>query len=218
MLMEEPLQMAYSTYGGKSKFTLPDGTSVWLRGTSTISFPSSFTKHKRLVKLEGEAFFDVVKNKKSPFMVDVDGLAQIEVLGTQFNVSAKPESDKIIVSLNEGAIDFKIGEDSYRMSPRDIISFDKRDKKVHVMHEADVTLSSIWKSDKVYFHNESLGEIADKLEQWYGVEIIVDSAIASKYRYTFTLRSESLEEVLRIMSMIHPISYTYTDINTVEIR
>lgn len=206
-------QLSYSTYGGKSRMVLPDGTAVWLHGTTTISYPSIFEGASRKVSVIGEAYFEVTKDPSRPFLINALDQLEVKVLGTKFNVTAFPADESIVVSLNEGAVQLTAQTASCLMEPGDEATYHKRTHELTVQKNADVDYQSLWKAAKIQFTNETLGSIVVKLEKWYGVNIEVDKQLASRYSYTFTLRDEPLEEILRIMNRINPMKYTFMEHN-----
>lgn len=210
-------QLSYSTYGGKSRMVLPDGTAVWLHGTTTISYPSIFEGASRKVSVTGEAYFEVTKDPSRPFLINALDQLEVKVLGTKFNVTAFPADENIVVSLNEGAVQLTAQTASCLMEPGDEATYHKKTHELTVQKNTDVDYQSLWKATKIQFTNETLGNIVVKLEKWYGVKIEVDKQLASRYSYTFTLRDEPLEEILRIMNRINPMTYTFTEYNQLKI-
>ena len=89
--------------GLRSVFHLPDGTKVWLNGNTTLKYPMQFSKNERLVKLKGEAYFDVVSDKQHPFVVNSGGLF-VQAVGTAFNVSAYPGDSRLETALVRGKV------------------------------------------------------------------------------------------------------------------
>ena len=81
-----------TSYGTRTKIDLPDGSHVWLNSGSTIRFPDKFAKDQRVVKIEGEALFDIITDKNRPFYVDLGELS-VKATGTTFNVAAYPEEN-----------------------------------------------------------------------------------------------------------------------------
>lgn len=119
--------------GSISKIVLPDNSTVWLNAGSTISYSGNFNHADRIVKLEGEAFFDVPKNPLKPFIVNTSHL-NVRALGTQFNVKAYPDDDAVLTTLVEGKviIDIEGLEKSftYNLEPRQIFIYTKSDRSV----------------------------------------------------------------------------------------
>ncbi len=90
--------------GGQYELTLPDGSKVWLNAASSITYPTVFTGAERNVRITGEAYFEIAKNPKMPFIVSINEQTKVRVLGTHFNVNAYPEEGKIKTSLLEGIV------------------------------------------------------------------------------------------------------------------
>lgn len=102
--------------GGEYQTRLPDGTTIWLNAGSSITYPITFASDKREVHIEGEVYFDVQKDKKRPFLVHADQTV-ITVLGTQFNVSAYPEEQRIQTTLIEGSVRLQKGTEIRYLRP-----------------------------------------------------------------------------------------------------
>jgi transmembrane sensor len=174
--------------------TLPDGSKVKLNSNSRISYPKNFFKN-RMITLEGEAFFSVVRNESSPFIVKTKSF-QTEVLGTLFNVNAYSWSEnkvsvlegKVKVTAFSSALDqgFKVLE---KKEAVEIVNSEFRD--------ADFNLDEIlWKDGFLVFRNENIQSISAKIERWFGVTVIVknQSAIAGNFKGKYA--NESLDEIL----------------------
>src|SRR5690606_13344215 len=89
--------------GGQYRVTLSDGTEVWLNAASTLKYPTKFDREERIVELEGEGYFEVARDTKRPFKVR-SAAQEVEVLGTQFNVSAYPDDADAQTTLVNGAV------------------------------------------------------------------------------------------------------------------
>ena len=170
---------------------------------------------ERRVKLRGEGFFEVAKDSERPFTVEVEGL-EISVHGTKFNV--RTAADRYVsVSLVEGSVSLDTGRGSRRLlRPGEIACYDPDTRKV-VIGRGNVAMESCWAAGKLAFERQSLGEICHYMARWYDTEIHITPALAHNYAYTFTITDEPLEEILRIMSRINPIAYTFAEDNTVTI-
>ncbi len=101
-------------------------------------------------------------------------------------------------------------------APREIACYDPDTRKV-VIGRGNVAMESCWAAGKLAFERQSLGEICRYMARWYDTEIHITPALAHNYAYTFTLTDEPLEAILRIMSRINPIAYTFAEDNTVTI-
>ena len=93
--------------GGEYQLVLPDGSKVWLNSGSTLRFPTAFIGSERIVELKGEAYFDIAKNPKMPFLVRTNNAMDIKVLGTQFNVMAYDDEKNINTTLIEGSVEVR---------------------------------------------------------------------------------------------------------------
>lgn len=211
----ETAEQRLCAFEGKSQARLSDGSTVWLHGGSTLTCDARFAAGERRVKLRGEGFFEVAKDSERPFTVEVEGL-EISVHGTKFNV--RTAADRCVsVSLVEGSVSLDTGRGSRRLlRPGEIACYDPDTRKV-VIGRGNVAMESCWAAGKLAFERQSLGEICRYMARWYDTEIHITPALAHNYAYTFTITNEPLEEILRIMSRINPIAYTFAEDNTVTI-
>lgn len=211
----ETAEQRLCAFEGKSQARLSDGSTVWLHGGSTLTCDARFAAGERRVKLRGEGFFEVAKDSERPFTVEVEGL-EISVHGTKFNV--RTAADRYVsVSLVEGSVSLDTGRGSRRLlRPGEIACYDPDTRKV-VIGRGNVAMESCWAAGKLAFERQSLGEICHYMARWYDTEIHITPALAHNYAYTFTITDEPLEEILRIMSRINPIAYTFAEDDTVTI-
>lgn len=195
---------------GKGKYTLPDGTVVWLNANSTLEYPHVFTDGKRLVRLEGEALFEVVKDSLNPFLVQA-GEMDVEVLGTRFLVQNYRGRQAVETVLVDGAVKVcgnHVAE--HVLEPGQMLAYDKSNEQIEIKTVNTSDYIS-WIHPKLIFDNDCLADIIINLEKWYGVEIVASPGLAEKTRLSFTVRRESLEEVLKFMSVTTPMNYTWKD-------
>ena len=194
-----------SPRGSKLKLSLPDGTSVWLNADSKLRFPVSFTAERREVYLEGEAYFEVVKNAEAPFVVKTD-LGDIKVLGTQFNLKSYSNDNRIEVALLDGSVAFCYPSTTDQemkciLSPGEQVYYNRT---THNLEKKNFILSdySSWKDGKYYFKNETLENIAKQLERNFDVNIIIknDSLKQIPYHMAF-VNNETLDDILSAMNL-----------------
>jgi ferric-dicitrate binding protein FerR (iron transport regulator) len=197
--------------GSKGRFELPDGTIVWLNGNSKLTYWDSYTNGKRDVTLKGEAYFEVKKNANSPFSVQLGDLV-IQVLGTKFNVSNYGTDRMIKTALLSGSI--KITGSTFKneviLKPDQLFTYSKQLNKGFV-DKVEAQLYANWIKDKLIFDNEKLSDIMICLEGWYGVAFNCNKSFAENTRMSFTVRGESIDEILSAMEMIVPIKYDIKD-------
>jgi transmembrane sensor len=181
------------------KFSLPDGSQIWLNKNSLIEYRAGFGTSHRVLNLRGEGFFDVVKTN-SPFIVQA-GDAQILVRGTKFNVQNLNGSG-VKTTLEEGKVELRLEgkDDVYVMLPGDQIVLNKEQNKV-VLGKVDPSNYTAWKEERLVFDNAPLGQIILKLENRFGVMIEVDEVIAKRERLTMTIGEEDLVEILELIQL-----------------
>ena len=192
------------------------GCRYCARRQPSRAYDSSFGAESRNVKLRGEGFFDIAKDPERPFTVEVEGL-RIRVHGTKFNVNTSHEDRTVAVSLVGGSVALDSGNgETRRLHPGEIACYDPATQELNI-RRGNVELESCWAAGKLVFERQSLGEICRYLSRWYDIRIDISPALAHNYAYTFTLTDEPLEAILRIMSRINPIVYTFSDNRSVSI-
>lgn len=193
--------------GGRYKIVLPDGSSVWLNSSSTLTFPTTFTGDQRLVHLTGEAYFEVAKNKKMPFKVLLKDNTQVEVLGTHFNVKAYEDERNIKTTLLEGSVKLSSGSGKRMLVPgqQGVVDL-KADKSISV-READVDEAVSWKNGNFMFVNEDITSIMRKISRWYNVDIVYRDDVSDK-TFTGTISQFSdVTDVLRIIQLTKVVHF-----------
>jgi len=196
--------------GQLSNLILSDGTKIWLNSGATINFPDKFTGHKREVELDGEAYFEVAKNKEQPFLLKTSGI-NIEVLGTSFNVCSYKDDAASEVVLVEGKIkmfseyDNKIHNYGY-LEPGKKAVFNKTKKNVMVGN-VDVDKYTSWRDGILIFRDDSMSEVVKRLSRWFNVDITISDPEIENYIYTATFSNETLPQVLYLLKVSAPINY-----------
>jgi ferric-dicitrate binding protein FerR (iron transport regulator) len=186
--------------GGQYQITLIDGTKVWLNADTKLTYPSRFKGEARIVELEGEAYFDVspliVQGNKIPFLVKT-AQQEIEVLGTQFNVSAYPDDDDDTqTTLVEGAVRVYSGQTILLLKPGEqgISNAKGLNKKA-----VDVGQYIAWKNNEFVFEETELKEALKMLSRWYDFDINLNNIFPKTHLYGSISREKNLTEVLKIM-------------------
>jgi ferric-dicitrate binding protein FerR (iron transport regulator) len=194
--------------GVKSKHILPDGSTVVLNAASSIEYPKAFGTDTRVVKLQGEAFFEVAKDADRPFRV-LSPEFEVEVLGTTFNVNANLPSPE--VALVEGKVKVKVTAGrlgrSLELAPGQMAVFD-RSQDALTSTTFDVDYVTGWKDGYLMFRDATLDEVVAKLHAWYGIDIAVENQSKSgEWSYTGNFKNESLANVLLSMSILRNFDY-----------
>ncbi|PPL01779.1 FecR family protein [Parapedobacter indicus] len=186
--------------GGMYQITLADGSKVWLNAASTLKYPSRFTSKERVVELLGEAYFIVANDKKRPFKVITNG-QQIEVLGTEFNISAYDDEPEIKTTLVAGAVRIAVTADHHSptvLRPGEQATL--RDDAIMVQ-KVDVTPYTAWKNSVFHFKNTPFEEMMRQIARWYDVDVIYANKVPKE---TFTgemSRNLSLITVLDLLNV-----------------
>ena len=190
----------------RAQFSLPDGTTGWLNSNSSVKYSENFNADRQ-VALTGEAFFDVFKDKKRPFIVNTNEVI-VKVSGTRFNIASYENEKNVEVVLEEGKLIFNDKEmnKSYIMSPNDLAIYDKalKDYSTEVV-QPQKYLS--WTEGKLVFRNDPLDVIARRLERWYNIDVEVNISLTEDLRLRATFIDEDLEEVLNLLKRSLPIDY-----------
>lgn len=186
--------------GGQYIIKLPDGSQVWLNARSSIAFPTAFYGNERRVKVQGEVYFEIKKEKDRPFVVDVDGKQQVVVMGTHFNVNAYSDEPEIRTTLLEGAVRVTTagaGGENLLLIPGEQASGHSGG---HLRKaEVDVNEAVAWKNGLFQFRETSLTAIMRDIGRWYNVEVAYPEGIPHK-RFSGKLRRNSnASEILEIL-------------------
>lgn len=172
-----------TTRGESYQLRLPDGTLVWLNAASSITYPVSFSNaESREVKLSGEAYFEVIKDKKRPFLVNTIH-QQIRVLGTEFNVNAYPDESEIKTTLLKGSIKLSLEDRSEDriLKPGEQATLAGAQLSVSAV---DVEQSIDWKNGDFIFQSEPLTSLMRRVSRWYNVEVIYASGVDKEGTFT----------------------------------
>jgi ferric-dicitrate binding protein FerR (iron transport regulator) len=190
----------------------------------------------RLVYLSGEAFFDVTKNKEHPFIIKTDKIS-IKVLGTEFNVKAYPNEKKTETTLLRGAIELTVNNKPYQkimLKPNEkIVLVDSThetdnkttDHKTHAavdagkiqlviedvqpvfVHNKEYVVETSWRENNLVFDNETLEDLAPRLEKWFDVTIDINSKSLRSRHFTGVFNKQTLEEALISLQLANPFTF-----------
>ena len=196
--------------------TLSDGTNVWLNARTKIVYPAVFDKSVRQVAVDGEAYFDVAKDKKRPFIVET-GKCNMEVLGTKFNVEGYSDKDDFEVTLMEGSVRVasRIGLGDTLMLKPDSKACLQKDGRLKVIPVDDYNPYR-WKEGLICFRNESFLSIMNDLEKYFGVSIVVENKNVLKYYFTGKFRqADGIDYALRVLQRDIRFKYERDDENQI---
>lgn len=186
--------------GGTYQVVLPDGTKVWLNSASTLSFPADFSgaSQRRLVKLSGEAYFEVAKDQLHPFVV-ATASQNVEVLGTHFNLNSYPGEELTTTTLLEGRVHISgkgIGGD---LLPGQQSLLQSKNNKFSIV-PANLKSAVAWKNGYFRFDDERIDEIMHKLSRWYDIEVVYEGVVSTEKFSGNISRNINISEVLNMLS------------------
>lgn len=203
--------------GRKSTIILPDGSKVKLNSDSKIRFAKTFAKEYREVILEGEAFFEVEKDRIRPFIIKTGDITTT-VLGTSFNVNAYAKRDEISVAVVTGKVEVKKAayydneESSVTYLTPNMMAVYKREEREIKTSQFNMEEIIGWKDGILIFKNAEMPEIAMKLKKWYGLDVEINGGKEIvKKRYTGKFDNNSLEYVLKAIAYTSEISFEIKD-------
>jgi len=168
--------------GEQRELILSDGSKVWLNAASVLKYPVTFTGPERLVELSGEAFFEVTKNSTNPFRVLIKD-AEVEVLGTDFNVMAYEDEPISRTTLVEGSVKIEAGKQSVKLEPGQQAQvpypLHNADAPIKVVSGIDARIVLAWKSDSLIVDHGDVQTLMRAIARSYNVEVQVDPSVSS---------------------------------------
>jgi len=216
------------SYGSKSKVTLPDGSVVMLNSGSILRYPTRFDGNNRQVYVEGEAYFDVMKDKHHPFYVSTNSIT-IKVLGTKFNVKSYSDEKTVETTLVSGSVEIysnrkDINDDNRlailkpnqqatfeveksKLSVSDLGNKTDSIKTIQINARVDVNPVIAWKDNRLVFRDENFADLTHKLERWYNVEIEIKDESLKTTLFSGVFEKESIEQSLTALKLATPFNY-----------
>lgn len=191
---------------------LPDGTRVSLGSRTTFSYDGQYDKFERVVHLEGEAYFEVAKQKDKPFIVKTKE-QDVEALGTKFNVTVYPTDSLLTTTLLEGSILLTTPSlvKPAILKPNEQFVFNRNSRSA-VLHKVDASQFVAWTTGYYYFPEQSLEAILYRLSHIYGVTFSVNSKDLNQRTFTGTFyRGQSVKDIMEIIHLSIPIRYKIVD-------
>jgi ferric-dicitrate binding protein FerR (iron transport regulator) len=161
--------------GGQYQLILPDGSNVWLNAASSITFPTAFLKDRRDIKIQGEVYLEVAKDKQKPFFVNINDKGFVQVLGTSFNINSYANEENITTTLVEGSI--KINEQFVLKPGQQAIqhtlasSASSVQQKEVIVKDADFEKALAWRNGWFNFNGAGLQDVMRQLERWYDIDV-----------------------------------------------
>ncbi len=223
-----------SKNGSRSRSLLPDGSTVWLNAGSKLFYQNDFTGATREVRLEGEAFFDIIKNISKPFIVHTSGI-DIKVLGTAFNVKAYPEDINVETTLYRGLVNVtRQGEGkttTIELKPNQKLTLPKQAAqgeeilsekiessvkqlpvsftitKIDSTKKENERFETAWLYSRLEFRDDSFEELARKLERWYNITVVFTDEKVKSLHVNGSFERETVEQAFAALKEGFPINY-----------
>lgn len=199
MAGEGALNTISTPRGGQYQVRLPDGSKVWLNAASKLTYPASFKGRKeRIIELNGEAYFEVAKDKEHPFHVRTTA-QEVEVLGTHFNINAYKDEPNVKTTLLEGSVRLV----SLRLSKTEVLKPGQQatllDGQIHV-ENVDTEAAVAWKNGLFSFKRAELKVVMRQIARWYDVEIVYQGDIPETAITGTIGRNLNASQALQIIS------------------
>lgn len=185
--------------GGQYNIVLADGTKVYLNAVSSIKYPTQFNGDQRIVELDGEAYFEVAKNKNKPFIVK-SGDQDIEVLGTHFNVHAYDNESVVKTTLLEGSVAVNYKNQKAILKPGQQSNVSDKFNKITIK-QVDTEAAIAWKNGRFKFDNADLKTVMRQLERWYGIKVEYRGDVPDVRFNGGTFMNKNLSEVLKVLEL-----------------
>lgn len=211
--------------GVVSTFDLPDGTKVWLNAGSSLKYPENFWPECRQVELTGQGYFEVTKNPKKPFIVKVDPVYSVEVLGTRFDVSAYDDDEIVSTTLVEGSVRLNLSQANGKvvhqlLKPDERADFTRVGGKLSITSvNADNNVA--WRNGEIIFRNNSMEQVLKTLTRHYNVKFNVKDKEVLNAIITARFKNEQLPQVMEYIKLASNIKFkiekpAITDDNRLE--
>ena len=227
-------QVYQTKNGEKRTFELSDGSTVTLNSGSKLELSSDFNHELRIVRLAGEGYFQVARNKEKPFVVQASDF-DIKVLGTTFNVKSYSDEPTAEALLVEGSIEMKSKgqrENSVIIKPNQKITIYRNQSEIAIQHKTNKPTSSklpikeiaienipivetnkaeipdiAWRENRLEIVDQDFESLRRTLERWYDVDIQIENDRLKQYRFTATFSSENINQVLSALQKVEPFKF-----------
>ncbi|SDE01840.1 FecR family protein [Pedobacter soli] len=200
----------YNPKGQKRLVAMPDGSNIYLNGDSKIRYAQNFNTGKRLVYLQGEAFFDVQHRDKQPFVV-YTGKVSTTVLGTSFNINAYQSAKTISITVQSG----KVGVIVKHNDKAEAVKFLLPNEQLNIIKENGAATKTTvnaaefdsWREYKLFFYNKPLSEIAEIVAREYDVKVVIKSEALNAMKLTAKFNKSTVNQVMEVIARLSGAKY-----------
>ena len=184
--------------GGQYQVVLPDGSQVWLNAASSLRFPAVFTGKERKVEVTGEAYFEVAKDRHKPFKVAIlPSAAEVEVLGTHFNIMAYEDEKNIQTTLLEGKVKVVNNETAILNPGQQAVITQQAPLKVR--NDVDLEAVLAWKNGMFSFNSMDIQSIMRQIARWYNLEVAYSGDMRTRTFSGEVSRNINISGVLKVL-------------------
>ncbi len=206
--------------GMVSSFDLPDGSKVWLNSGGSLKYPAEFSSRMREVQLKGQGYFEVKRDEDTPFYVRIDDFYSVEVLGTEFNVSAYEDDHLIETTLVTGKVKLNIRLADGRLIQK-ILSPNQKavyDRDTHRLHITTVNTESdtVWKEGRIIFRQHPMEQVIKVLSRHYNVRFEVKDPKVWQSELTAKFTNEPLPQVLEYIKLASDVKFKFKQHSRIE--
>ena len=202
--------------GQKADIILADGTKVYINSDSRIVYDNTYNKKTRMVSLEGEAYFEVAKDKEKPFIVKANGI-NVQALGRSFNIRAHKDDKSVAVILISGKVKVDDGRHEAYMKPNERLVCNLTNGQFEKSELHPNASYLLWRSNELAFYGESFEEICTMLTRMYNCKFIFKNEKVKQYTYHGIIKNSSLNNVLEYIRQAGGINYKIKSDNTIII-
>lgn len=174
---------------------LPDGSHVWLNAASSLRYPAAFPDDKRMVEVSGEAYFDIAKDEKKPFIVTAKGM-EVQVLGTAFNIMAYTDEDAVKTTLVQGAVKINAGR---ILHPGEQAVL--RTSGELLVSKPDMEEILGWKNGEFNFKETNISTIMRQVSRWYDVEVKYEGDMSGIELSGIVARTATISQLLKALEL-----------------
>ena len=203
---EERLNVLEIPNGGEFQVTLADGSRVWLNAGTKLTYPIAFVGKERRVHLDGEGYFEVVRDENQPFIVEINGM-EVKVLGTSFNLRSFAADNRSTATLVSGKIEVKTPTRHVELSPNQQADLVVGENKLDV-REVDAVVYGAWTKGKFVFRRERLETILDDVSRWYNVTVFYEQSRVKEILFSGIVeRYADISETLKMLEKTGKVSF-----------
>jgi transmembrane sensor len=215
---EEIVTLQGSSSGEISKVVLADGTLVWLKGNSTLTYPSHFVGNTRKVSLQGEALFEVAKDANHPFTIQCGDLTTT-VLGTSFNIKTVERNIEVVVLTGKVSLTSTTDKNGIVVLPNDKAIYDGQHRQLAIVKSAATEKVAVVTGTaySMYFEDTQIKEVIRKIEGKFDVKVSTSNPKMGNCLITADFTDQSLERTMRIISEVLGFEYEINN-NSVVLR